>query len=120
LGKAETLKTDVDKKPGFLKLLPPGAPAKGTRKDSESVDRPPPLAIQLSPRFVMRPAARPPYLPSLLFPFSAFQRFSVSAFQRFSVSAFQRFSGSAVQRFSGSAFQRFSGSDFQHLPPAFP
>jgi len=26
--------------------------------------------------FVMRPAARPPYLPSLLFPFSAFQHFS--------------------------------------------
>jgi len=60
--------------------LPPGAHAKGKRKISPSVDSPASLGIQLSPRFDMRPAARPRYLLPRLF-ISAFQLFSISAFQ---------------------------------------
>ena len=61
--------------------LPPEAHAKGTRKTSPSAARPALLraallGIQLSPRFDMRPAVGPRYLPSLLFLFSAFQLFS--------------------------------------------
>jgi hypothetical protein len=60
--------------------LPPGAQAKGLRKVNPSAARPALLGIQLSPRFDMRPAARPRYLPFPLFSFSPFQRFSVSDF----------------------------------------
>jgi hypothetical protein len=42
--------------------LPPGAHAKGARKERPSSDIPATLGIQLSRPFVMRPAARPRYL----------------------------------------------------------
>jgi hypothetical protein len=50
--------------PEFFKggALPPGAHAKGARKERPSSDFPATLGIQLSRPFVMRPAARPRYL----------------------------------------------------------
>ncbi|MEX1116867.1 MAG: hypothetical protein WEB53_16590, partial [Akkermansiaceae bacterium] len=54
-------------------VLPPGVQAKGLRKVSPSAARPALLGIQLSPRFDMRPAARPRYLPFFSSPFQHFR-----------------------------------------------
>ena len=69
---------------GCVRRIRVKAQAKGTRKISPRVACPAILGIQLSHRFDMRPAAWPPYLPSLLFSISVFQYFSISAFQHFS------------------------------------
>jgi len=67
---------------GCVRRIRVKAQAKGTRKISPRVACPAILGIQLSHRFDMRPAAWPPYLPSLLFSISVFQHFSISAFTK--------------------------------------
>ena len=63
---------------GCVRRIRVKAHAKGTRKISPSMDSPALLGTQLSPRFVMRPAAWPLYLLPLVF---TSQIFRISAFQ---------------------------------------
>ena len=83
---------------------PKAAHAKGTRKNSPSAVRPALLGTQLSPHFDMRPAARPCYLPSLLFPFQHLTPFD--SVQAIRLRHFQKIRGSSLcfQHFRFSAF----------------